>query len=142
MLEEKNLKKKILYLCTGNSCRSQMAEAITNTMHNEDWTAVSAGTKPAGYVHPFALKVLQELDIIHKGRSKSVDEFKGMDLDLVITVCDEADDDCPVWLGSGEKIHLGFTDPAAAIGTEEEILKVFRDVRDQIQQQLPTVLDR
>ena len=118
-----------------------MAEAITNTMHKEDWTAISAGTKPAGYVHPFALKVLEELNIIHIGSSKSVDELKGMDLDLVITVCDEADQDCPVWLGSGEKIHLGFKDPAGATGTEEEILKVFRDVRDQIQKQLSIILD-
>ncbi len=131
----------VLFLCTGNSCRSQMAEAMTNTYRSEEWQAVSAGTDPAGYVHPKAIQVLEELGISHQGVSKHVEEFYKKDLDLVITVCDQASEQCPVWLGSGKKIHLGFEDPADAEGTEEEILLVFREVRDQIKNQIIAVLD-
>ncbi|HEX7621119.1 MAG TPA: arsenate reductase ArsC, partial [Anaerolineales bacterium] len=93
------MKRKVLFLCTGNSCRSQMAEAIVNTRRADNWEAASAGTKPAGCVHPMALAALSEIGIQHSGRSKLVDEFRDVDLDLVVTLCDSAQEECPVWLG-------------------------------------------
>jgi arsenate reductase len=137
-----NKKRKILFLCTGNSCRSQMAEAIVNTRFKDRWLAVSAGTKPAGYVHSKAIQVLREIDIVHIGRSKSVQEFKDWDFDLVVTVCDAAAEECPIWLGKGRRVHHGFPDPAKVTGTEEEILEVFRHTRDQIAKEIPTVLNQ
>jgi arsenate reductase (thioredoxin) len=120
--------KKVLFLCTGNSCRSQMAEAIVNAKMGEVWQAVSAGTKPAGYVHPKALEALSEIGIQHTGRSKLADEFKGVDFDLVVTVCDSAAEECPVWLGKGRKVHHSFPDPALT-----DDLNDFRSVRDEIE---------
>lgn len=120
--------KKVLFLCTGNSCRSQMAEAIINARMGAEWQAVSAGTKPAGYVHPKALTVLAEIGIQHEGRSKLADEFKGLDFDLVVTVCDSAAEECPVWLGKGKKVHHSFPDPALT-----DDLNDFRSVRDDIE---------
>lgn len=126
-------KLRVLFLCTGNSCRSQLAEAIINHDLGETWEAASAGTRPAGYVHPNALRALSEIGITFTGRSKSVDEFRGQAFDAVITVCDSAAEDCPVWLGrGGERLHIGFPDPAKATGTDEEVLAVFRQVRDDI----------
>jgi arsenate reductase len=124
------VKRKVLFLCTGNSARSQMAEAIVNARLGHDWQAFSAGTAPAGFVHPAALRALAEIGINHHGRSKSVDEFKGVPLDLVVTVCDDAAENCPLWLGPGVRSHLGFPDPAKASGSEEEIMAVFRRTRD------------
>jgi arsenate reductase len=118
-----------------------MAEAITNSKYNEGWTALSAGTDPAGYVHPYALKVLEEIDIMHTGISKSVADISGIEFDLVVTVCDQAAEECPVWLGSGNKVHYGFPDPATATGSDAEILDAFREVRDQIQNQLSELLE-
>ena len=123
---------KILFLCTGNSARSQMAEALVNYRLGNTWEAVSAGTRPTGIVHPAALRALAEVGIEHHGRSKSVDEFRDAELDLVVTVCDSAAEDCPVWLGKGGRVHLGFPDPARAIGSDEEVMAVFRRVRDDI----------
>ena len=132
-------KKKVLFLCTGNSCRSQMAEAIVN--HTlPGWRAYSAGTDPAGYVHPQAQEVLQEINIDHQGVSKNAAEFREVDFDLVVTVCDHARETCPVWLGEGKVIHRGFRDPAQAEGTLEEIRAEFRDVRDQIQEAIIELL--
>jgi arsenate reductase (thioredoxin) len=128
--------KKVLFLCTGNSCRSQMAEAIANARFGDAWQAVSAGTKPAGYIHPKALAALAEIGIRHKGRSKPADEFRGVDFDLVVTVCDSAAEDCPVWLpapgpqgagGKGKKVHHSFFDPAKTDDMDD-----FRRVRDEI----------
>jgi arsenate reductase len=133
-------KHKILFLCTGNSCRSQIAEAIVNARFRDRWEAVSAGTKPAGYVHPKAIKALLEIGIEHHGTSKSADQFRGLDLDLVVTVCDDAAENCPFWLGKGKRVHLGFPDPAKAQGTDEEILDVFRIVRDDMLQKIATLL--
>jgi arsenate reductase (thioredoxin) len=108
------MKCKVLFLCTGNSCRSQMAEAtpalragasVVNARYGDELEAVSAGTKPAGYVHPRALEALAEMGIEHSGRSKLVDEFRGVDFDLVVTVCDSAAEEYPLWLGKGKKIH-------------------------------------
>lgn len=134
------MKRKVLFLCSGNSCRSQMAEAIVNARLGDRWQAFSAGTQPAGAVHPKALQVLQEIGIRHAGRSKSADEFRGMDFDLVVTVCDSAAEACPVWLGKGKRAHRDFPDPAKAQGSEAEIMIVFRAVRDAIAVEIPKIL--
>ena len=136
------MERKVLFLCTGNSCRSQMAEAIVNTRLGDDWEAFSAGTQPAGYVHPLALRALAELGIQHAGRSKHADEYHRVPFDLVVTVCDAAAENCPVWLGRGRRVHLGFPDPAKAAGSEEEVMAVFRAVRDDIAQQVPPLLQQ
>ena len=133
--------KKILFLCTGNSCRSQMAEAIVNARLGDQWRAFSAGTQPAGYVHPLAIKALDETGIQHEGGSKHADTLRDIGFDLVITVCDAAAEQCPVWLGRGKKQHISFIDPAEAIGTEDEKLAVFRGVRDEIAEQIPAFLE-
>jgi arsenate reductase len=133
---------RVLFLCTGNSCRSQLAEAIVNASMGETWQAFSAGTKPAGYVHPLALQVLMEIGIQHTGSSKPVEEMRGIDFDLVVTVCDSAAEECPLWLGAGRRVHLGFSDPAKAEGTPEQVLGEFRRVRDEIAVQVPELLGR
>ena len=132
--------KRVLFLCTGNSCRSQMAEAIINARLVGEWQAVSAGTKPAGYVHPKALEVLSEIGIQHSGHSKLVDEFRGDDFDLVVTVCDSAAEECPVWIGKGKREHHSFPDPAKAEGTDDEVMNVFRTVRDEIDEAMISLL--
>jgi len=104
-------KRKILILCTGNSCRSQMAEALINARFGEDWQAFSAGTQPAGYVHPKAVQVLAEAGIEHQGRSKSTDEFRETTFDLVVTVCDHAKESCPMFPKKVGIVHIGFEDP-------------------------------
>ena len=132
--------KKVLFLCTGNSCRSQMAEAIVNARLGDRWQAFSAGTKPTGFVHPKALAALKEIGIQHQGRSKRAEEFKDTDFDLVVTVCDSAAEECPVWLGKGKRLHHSFPDPAKAQGTDEEVMNVFRSVRDDIEQEMIELL--
>jgi len=134
------MKKKVLFLCTGNSCRSQMAEAIVNSQLGDVWQAFSAGVDPAGTVHPLALRVLEEIGIHHNGYSKSTLEFRNATFDLVVTVCDDAAENCPVWLGKGKRVHQGFPDPAKADGTEEDRLVIFRQVRDQIQEKIMDLL--
>jgi len=134
------MKRKVLFLCTGNSCRSQMAEAIVNYRLGERWEAVSAGTKPAGYVHPKALAALSEIGIQHTGSSKRVDEFRNVNFDLVVTVCDSAAEECPIWLGKGKRAHHSFPDPAKAEGTDEEVMNVFRAVRDDIEKEMIKLL--
>ena len=129
------MRRKVLFLCTGNSCRSQMAEAIVNAKLGGTWEAVSAGTKPAGYVHPKALAVLSEIGIQHEGRSKLTDEFKGVDFDLVVTVCDSAAEECPVWLGKGKRTHHSFPDPAITDNMDD-----FRKVRDDIEIEITKLL--
>ena len=129
------MRRKVLFLCTGNSCRSQMAEAIANAKLGDTWQAVSAGTKPAGYVHPKALAVLSEIGIQHEGRSKLADEFKGVDFDLVVTVCDSAAEECPVWLGKGKRTHHSFPDPALTDNMDD-----FRKVRDDIEIEITKLL--
>ena len=130
-------KYKVLFLCTGNSARSQMAEALVNHRLSDRWDAVSAGTKPAGYVHPLALQALAEIGIQHHGRSKSVDEFRSADFDLVITVCDSAAEECPLWLGKGNRLHHGFPDPAKSGDLDE-----FRKVRDDIDREIVPLLEQ
>jgi arsenate reductase len=129
------MKRKVLFLCTGNSCRSQMAEAIVNAQMGDRWEAVSAGTKPAGYVHPKALAALAEIGIQHQGRSKLADEFRGVDFDLVVTVCDSAAEECPLWLGKGRRQHHSFPDPAKTDDMDD-----FRRVRDAIAFEVPELL--
>jgi len=135
------MKRKVLFLCTGNSARSQMAEAIVNARWGDRWQAYSAGTHPTGYVHPMALHALAEMGIDHRdARSKSADEFRDVPFDLVVTVCDAAAEECPVWLGRGKRVHLGFPDPAKATGSDGEVLAVFRTVRDQIEERVGALL--
>lgn len=128
--------KQVLILCTGNSCRSQLAEAIINHDLATQWHAFSAGTQPAGYVHPLAIQVLAEIGIEHTGESKPAERFQGKDFDVVITVCDDAAENCPVWLGKGKRVHIGFPDPARAEGSDEEKIAVFRQVRDDIRSRI------
>ncbi len=130
------MKKKVLFLCTGNSARSQMAEAIVNARLGDAWEAVSAGTRPTGYIHPKAIEALQEIGIHHSGRSKLADEFKGLDFDLVATVCDSAAEECPVWLGKGKKLHHSYPDPAKA-----DTIEAFRSVRDAMLHDIPMILE-
>ncbi len=135
------MKRKVLFLCTGNSARSQMAEAIVNARFGDLWEASSAGTRPAGSVNPDALRVLREIGIEHSGRSKGVDEMRDVPFDLVVTVCNSAAEECPVWLGHGHRVHLGFPDPAQAGGSEAEMLATFRRVRDDIAAKVPHLLE-
>ena len=133
-------KRSVLFLCTGNSCRSQIAEAIVTNQLGEKWQAFSAGTKPAGYVHPLALDVLEEIGIQHQGESKNTSVYSDRDFDLVVTVCDSAAEDCPVWLRANPQVHLAFEDPAAFEGNQEEKLNQFRLVRDEIGKKIPDLL--
>jgi len=132
-------RRNVLILCTGNSARSQMSEGLINHLLGDQWAAYSAGTKPSGYVHPQAIEVMQELGIdISEQRSKSVDEFRHTQFDLVITVCDNAAKNCPTWLGGGDVVHIGFPDPAAVEGTSEEKRAAFRVIRDAIRERVVT----
>lgn len=128
-----SLKKRVLILCTGNSCRSQMAEGILKSF-DSNIEVYSAGTNIAKEVHPFAIKIMKEIGIdISSQYPKKVDEFLNQSFDYVITVCDSAKESCPNFTGQVlNKIHIGFEDPAKATGSEEEILNVFRKVRDEI----------
>ena len=127
---------KILVLCTGNSCRSQMAEAFLKSF-DRNLEVYSAGTAPAGKVHPKAIQVMKEVGIdISANKTKTVQQFLSQPFDYVITVCDNAKETCPFFTGKVEhRLHMGFEDPAEATGTEEEILSVFRKVRDEIKKE-------
>jgi arsenate reductase len=123
----------ILVLCTGNSCRSHLAEGILREALGSEYRVASAGSKPAGYVHPLAIRAMAEigLDISHH-TSKHADEFLDQGVETVITVCGNADQACPYYPGLVNRHHFPFDDPAHATGTEEEQLAVFRRVRDEI----------
>lgn len=125
---------KILILCTGNSCRSQMAQGFLKSFHPH-WEVLSAGTKPAGKVNPFAIKVMAEKGIDISGEyPKPADQFIGDEFDYVVTVCDGAREVCPVFTGKvNHRLHIGFDDPADATGTDHEKLTVYRRVRDEIE---------
>jgi arsenate reductase len=126
-------KPKVLILCTGNSCRSHLAEGFLRAAAGDLLDVQSAGSKPAGYVHPMAIKVMQEAGIdISQHQSKHLSQFLDQKVETVITVCGNADQACPVFPGQVNRHHWGFVDPAHATGTEEEILAVFRQVRDGI----------
>lgn len=123
----------ILILCTGNSCRSHLAEGILRKALGDRYRVASAGSKPAGYVHPLAIKALNEVGIdISSHHSKHLNEFLNQDVETVITVCGNADQACPMFPGQVNRHHFPFDDPAHATGTEEEQFTVFRRVRDEI----------
>lgn len=123
----------ILILCTGNSCRSHLAEGLLRAALGDAYQVASAGSKPAGYVHPLAIKAMAEIGIdISAHTSKHMDEFLSQEVETVITVCGNADQACPMFPGQLNRHHWGFDDPAHATGTEEEQLQVFRRVRDEI----------
>jgi arsenate reductase len=126
-------KPLVLILCTGNSCRSHLAEGILRAAAGNLVEVASAGSKPAGYVHPLGLRVMKEIGIdISEHHSKHMNEFLDRQVSTVITVCGKADQACPTFPGQGHRYHWGFDDPAHATGTEEEQLAVFRRVRDEI----------
>jgi len=126
-------KPAVLILCTGNSCRSHLAEGILRQAAGDLFEVYSAGSNPAGYVHPKAIAVMKEIGIDISGHaSKHMNEFLDRKIDTVITVCGKADQACPMFPGQVNRYHWGFDDPAHATGTEEEILNAFRRVRDQI----------
>ena len=127
------MKPTVLILCTGNSCRSHLAEGILRASAGDSLNVQSAGSKPAGYVHPLALQVMKEIGIDISGhRSKHLDEFLKQPIETVITVCGNADQACPMFPGQVNRHHWGFYDPANATGTDAEKLAVFRRVRDEI----------
>ncbi len=131
---------KVLFLCTENSCRSQMAEGLVNHDLAGQVQAFSAGVRPSR-VNPLAIQVMAELGIdISQHRSKSVDDLAETNFDLVITVCDQAREQCPVFFGPAEVLHVGYPDPARSTGTEEEIMAAFREVRDEMRRQLLPLL--
>ncbi len=128
--------QRILFLCTGNACRSQLAEALATHFHGDRLQAVSAGTQPAG-VHPRAVAVLAELGIDwSQARSKNVSEFAGQQFDYIITLCGNAQQVCPFFPGEAQRLHWGLPDPAAATGTDDGIMAAFRAVRDDIRLRL------
>jgi arsenate reductase len=127
------MKPLVLILCTGNSCRSHLAEGILLAAAGDLIEVASAGSKPAGCVHPKSIEVLKEIGIdISSQTSKHLEEFLTRNVDTVITVCGNADQACPMFPGQVNRFHWGFDDPAHATGTEEEVLNEFRRVRDQI----------
>lgn len=129
-------RKQVLILCTGNSARSQMAEGLLRRMAGDRFKVESAGVAPTR-VRPEAIEAMREIGVdISQQRSKSVDEFAGREFDYVITVCDNANEQCPVFPGRTERIHWSFDDPAAVEGDDETRLSAFRRVRDEIQQRL------
>jgi arsenate reductase (thioredoxin) len=127
------MSKRILILCTGNSCRSQMAEGFLKSF-DSSLQVFSAGTKPAEKINQYAVKVMKEEGIdISSGIPQDVNEYIDQSFDYVITVCDNAKETCPVFMGDvKERLHMGFEDPAEAEGTEEEVLPIYRRVRDEI----------
>ena len=134
-----NSKKKILFLCTGNSCRSQMAEGIMRKYFGDKFEVFSAGTNPSS-LNPYAVRVMNETGIdISSHSSKSIELFLDESFDYVITVCDAAKEQCPIFSGNvEEKLHWSFEDPADAKGSEKEVLEKFREVRDLIKEKILT----
>jgi len=139
----KNETKRALILCTGNSCRSQMAEGFVNHLLAGRWEARSAGTRPAERVHPLAVRAMAEVGVdISGGVPERVDRSLEEPWDLVVTVCDSAKESCPTFPRLVERLHLSFDDPAEAEGTDEEKMAVFRRVRDEIRERLVTALEQ
>jgi arsenate reductase len=135
-------KRRVLILCTGNSCRSQMAEGFVNQRLGGSWEARSAGTRPAARVHPLAVKAMAEVGIdISAGRPELVDRYLDEPWDLVMTVCDSAKETCPAFPRPVERLHVSFDDPALAEGSDEEKMVVFRRVRDEIRERLVALIE-
>ena len=130
------MKQKVIFICTENSCRSQMGEGLLRNMAGDKYDVFSAGLKP-GFINPNAIKVMNELGVdISKHTSDDVTKYVGDEFDYIITVCDNANESCPIFPGKGKRIHWSFKDPADAVGNEEEVLDEFRKVRDQIKSTL------
>ncbi|HEX3111201.1 MAG TPA: arsenate reductase ArsC [Thermoanaerobaculia bacterium] len=130
------MKKGVLFLCTHNSARSQMAEGLLRKMAGDRFDVFSAGTE-ATRVHPLAISAMREIGIdITDHRSKTLDELTGQHFNYVITVCDRANESCPIFPGTTERLHWSFDDPSAATGSDEERLRAFRNVRDGIEERL------
>jgi arsenate reductase len=128
------MKKKILFLCTGNSARSQMAEGLMRHLRNREFEVYSAGSEPKG-VNSLAVEVMKEIGIdISRQRSKHLDEYGEEVFDYIVTLCDDAAKTCPLFPGEGTRMHRGFPDPAAADGSREERLVAFRKVRDELKE--------
>ncbi len=133
--------KKVLFLCTGNSCRSMMAEGFLREFGNGSFESLSAGTFPKEQTHPLAVKAMQEKNIdISSQTPKNVDEFLNQEIDSVVTVCDNAKESCPTFSHANELITWSFEDPADATGSEEEQMVLFRKIRDQIEEKIKTLL--
>ncbi|MFL2871021.1 MAG: arsenate reductase ArsC [Pirellulaceae bacterium] len=134
--------KRALVLCTGNSCRSQMAEALFERLSSGQWKADSAGTNPSGFVHPMAIKAMSQLGAdLSTNSSDHVDVYADTAYDLVVTVCDNASETCPVFPGDTDVQHWPFPDPADASGSDEEVFGVFTQVRDDIARRIQSFLD-
>ena len=135
-------KQRVLFLCTGTSGRSQLAEAIVNARLADRWEAFSAGVRPAASIDPLVPRVLAETGIPISGAPKSVDRFRNAAFDLVVTLCDSARQECPLWLGSGARIHHGYPDPALLGRPEAEKLAALRKLRDDMLTEIPYLLER
>lgn len=133
-------KSRVLFLCVGNTCRSQMAEAIVNAQLAGRCEAYSAGSRPEEVINPLALQALEEIGIFHHGRPKSVNEFRLVPFDLVVILCASDDEQCPIWLGGGRVVHHPYPDPAHARGTLAEKMIAYRSVRDRMLDELPEIL--
>jgi len=137
-MKEKKDKKKVLFICTQNSARSQIAEGILRSLHGDLYEVFSAGTEPST-VNPYAIRVCEEIGIdISNQRSKNVDELKGTHFDYIITVCDHAREACPFFPGDGVRIHKGFEDPAGISDSGKAALDMFRETRDEIMDWIKT----
>ena len=135
------MKKKVLFLCTHNSCRSQMAEGLLRNMGGDTFEAFSAGVNPTS-INPLAKKVMGEIGIDISGQqSKSVDEFLDKEFDYVITVCDNARQTCPFFPGNHELLHWSLEDPSTFLGSEEERLLMFRKIRDQLRDRIQKLVN-
>jgi len=130
------MKKRVLFLCTGNSCRSQMADGIINHDFGDRLEAFSAGTEPHG-LNPLAVQVMAEIGIdISNNSSDHLSQYEGQPFDYVVTLCGDANDRCPLFFGGVRRIHIGFDDPPKATGSADDVLNVYRRVRDEIRERL------
>lgn len=136
------MKRKVLFLCTGNSARSQMAEGLVNHDFAGAIEAFSAGTDPQG-LNTYAVQVMSELGIdISDNTSEHISKYEGQTFDYVITLCDDANENCPVFFGGVKRLHMGFSDPAKATGSDAEILRLFSLVRDEIRSRMREFFSR
>ncbi len=135
-------KTRVLFVCTHNSARSQMAEAFLNSSYGDRYEASSAGTEPAA-VNPRVIAAMKEVGLdLSRNRSKNVDDFVGQELDLIVTLCDQAQETCPFFPGGKKRIHQGFQDPGSCAGSEEEITDCVRRIRDEIAEWVRQYFDR
>lgn len=137
-----NAKKKILFLCTGNAARSQMAEALARIDYADVVDSVSAGSRPAGFVHPLAIRAIEELGLpLDEAHSKPAEEFLTEPFDLVVTVCDSAAADCPTWPGARHLVHWSIEDPSFGPGDEEKRFQAFRATRDELRRRIDGLIE-